>query len=58
MDDFVRRIGNSLSPDALDKEITEAARVAFWALTDEERRSLTVDELRRRLTVYRSIEDR
>ena len=58
MDDFVRRIGNSLSPDALDEEITEAARVAFWALTDEERRSLTVDELRRRLTVYRSIEDR
>lgn len=56
--DLVRRIGNSLSPDALDEEITEAARVAFWALTDEERRSLTVDELRRRLTVYRSIKDR
>jgi hypothetical protein len=58
MDDLVRRIGNSLSPYPSDEEITEAARVAFWALTDEERQSLTVDELRRRLSVYRSIEDR
>jgi hypothetical protein len=49
MGDLLRRIGNNLSPDPSDEEVTEAARVAFWALTAEERQSLTVDELRRRL---------
>jgi len=48
LDNLIRRIRNNLSPDSSDEEVTEAASVAFWALTEEERQSLTVDELRRR----------
>jgi hypothetical protein len=51
MEGLMRRIENSLSPDPSDKEITDAAKVAFWALTDRERQSTSVDELRRRLTI-------
>ena len=51
---LIRRIESSLGPDPSEEEITEAAKVAFWAFTDEERRSIGVDELRRRLAVHRS----
>ena len=51
IDRLVVRIESSLGPDPSDEELTEAARVVFWALTDEERKSTSVDELRRRLSV-------
>ena len=49
VDGLMRRIRSSLGPDPSAEDITEAAKVAFWALSDEQRRSTSVDELRRRL---------
>ncbi len=49
MEGLMRRIQSSLGPDPSAEEITEAAKVAFWALTDRERQSTSVEQLRRRL---------
>ncbi len=51
IDRLIVRIEGSLSPDPTVEEITEAATVVFWALTDEERKATSMDELRRRLAV-------
>jgi len=56
MDAYFARIEATLGPDPTDKEIVEAARVAFLALPEDVRRSINMDELRRRLAVYRSVE--
>jgi hypothetical protein len=50
VDGLIRRLHSSLGPDPSAEEIDEAAKVAFWALTDRERRSTSVEDLRRRLT--------
>ena len=44
LDAFFTAIESTLGSDPSDEEIVEAARVAFLALTDEERESISLDE--------------
>jgi hypothetical protein len=52
LDEYITRIENSLGPDPSD----EATTTAYIALTEEERASIDLNQLRRRQAVYRSIE--
>jgi hypothetical protein len=56
LDEYITRIENSLGPDPSDEEIVEATTTAYIALTEEERASIDLNQLRRRQAVYRSIE--
>jgi hypothetical protein len=56
LDEYITRIENALGPDPSEEEIVEAATVAYLALTDEERGSIDLDQLRLRQAVYRSVE--
>jgi hypothetical protein len=56
LDAFIARVQDSLGPNPTKEETVEATTAAMLALTEEERQSVSEDQLRRRLAVYRSVE--